>query len=67
MRGAERDHALAMLGSEDDVAGDEDHLSLIKLFYAPGLSILVVKKTIARRSLSPGRQFVAHDCAVSIR
>ena len=26
MLGAERDHALAMLGSEDDVAGDEDHL-----------------------------------------
>lgn len=26
MLGAERDHALAMLGSEDDVAGDEDHI-----------------------------------------
>lgn len=25
MLGAERDHALAMLGGEDDVAGDEDH------------------------------------------
>lgn len=28
MLGAERDHALAMLGGEDDVAGDEDHYSL---------------------------------------
>ena len=27
MLGAERDHALAMLGGEDDVAGDEDHVS----------------------------------------
>jgi hypothetical protein len=26
MLGAERDHALAMLGGEGDVAGDEDHL-----------------------------------------
>lgn len=26
MLGAERDHALAVLGGEDDVAGDEDHL-----------------------------------------
>ena len=25
MPGAKRDHALAMLGGEDDVAGDEDH------------------------------------------
>lgn len=25
MLGAERDHAVAMLGGEDDVAGDEDH------------------------------------------
>jgi len=25
MLGAERDHALAMFGGEDDVAGDEDH------------------------------------------
>lgn len=25
MLGTERDHALAMLGSQDDVAGDEDH------------------------------------------
>lgn len=25
MLGAERDHALAMLGGKDDVAGDEDH------------------------------------------
>lgn len=25
MFGTERDHAFAMLGSEDDVAGDEDH------------------------------------------
>jgi len=25
MFGTERDHALAMLGGEDDVAGDEDH------------------------------------------
>jgi hypothetical protein len=26
MFGAERDHTLAMLGGEDDVAGDEDQL-----------------------------------------
>lgn len=25
MRGAEGDHALAILGGQDDVAGDEDH------------------------------------------
>lgn len=29
MLGAERDHARAMLGGEDDVAGDEDHRSVI--------------------------------------
>ena len=29
MLGAERDHALAMLGGEDDVTGDEDHWSTI--------------------------------------
>jgi hypothetical protein len=28
MLGAERDHALAMLGGEDNVAGDEDHSCL---------------------------------------
>ena len=27
MLGAERDHALAMFGDQDDVAGDEDHNS----------------------------------------
>lgn len=26
MLGAERDHALAMLGGKDDVAGDKDHV-----------------------------------------
>ena len=34
MLGAERDHALAMLGGQDDVAGDEDHNNA-----APFLSI----------------------------
>ena len=31
MLGAERDHTLAMLGGEDDVAGDEDHF-LLQIF-----------------------------------
>jgi hypothetical protein len=33
MFGAERDHALAMLGSQDDVAGDQDHWSTISIRY----------------------------------
>lgn len=35
MPGAERDHALAMLGGEDDVAGDEDHAAIFICLHFP--------------------------------
>ena len=48
MPGAERDHAHAMLGGEDDVAGDEDHASLFRIL---GLLIIISIRKYGRAEL----------------
>jgi hypothetical protein len=45
--GAERDHALAMLGGEDDVAGDEDHRAYLSSLCTEGCGSGVVKSLMA--------------------
>lgn len=53
MLGAERDHALTMLGGEDDVAGDEDHILLLKAhFFANADAETEKRNSMARKKKS---------------
>ncbi len=51
MLGAERDHALAILGGQDDVAGDEDHWFPSSVLRSDTMTLAYV--TIRPASLAP--------------